>query len=262
MHQLAFTIGGISIHWYGVMAALGFLAGTLVLYTQRNHAKLTADQVSDLALFAMLAGVIGARIFYVIQFWSAQFQDNLLEIFRIDHGGLVFYGGFICAILVLLAYCLKKKISVPAVLDIFAPAIALGHAFGRIGCFLNGCCYGKACDLPWAVVFPQSSEPGKRYPEIPLHPVQLYEAVGNLLLFAIMLLLLRKLKTNGQTAAIYMVFYGISRFCYEFFRGDHSDHFWGLTPAQTIGLFLIPAGFGLFYYFRKRAADEHNGQSA
>lgn len=239
------------------MAALGFVAAIIVMRLKQGHAEMSSNQVSAIALYGMISAIFGARLFYVVQFWG-QSKDNVLEILKIDHGGLVFYGGFICCNLVVIIYCRAKKLSILRVLDVLAVALPLGHAFGRIGCFLNGCCYGKPCLLPWGVVFPEGSDPTLRYPGISLHPVQLYESCGNLALFAILFYSIRKSKP-GQTTALYLFLYGLMRFLDEFLRGDHTDFVFGIfTPAQTIGLFLIPLGLALFIHLQKKVVKLKN----
>ena len=255
MHPIAFTILGKEIRWYGIMAAVGFMLAVFIMQRIRNHANLKKDQVSDITMIGMIGGVIGARIFYVVQFWD-QFSNNYAEIIRIDHGGLVFYGGFIVALLSIIYYCALKNISILAVLDIAAPSIAIGHAAGRIGCFMNGCCYGKSCELPWGVIYPLNTEPGHKFTDIPLHPVQIYEVFGNVIICALLLLVLQKVK-KGQTAAIYLTLYGILRFVDEMFRGDHTDTFLlSLTRAQFIGLILIPVGIIWFSILKKTDANQ------
>ena len=253
MHPIAFKIGTVTIYWYGIMAAIGFVSALLMLSLNRKHADMTNDQISDIALYGMLGGILGARTFYVIQFWE-QFKYNLIEIVRIDHGGLVFYGGLICSTIVIMGFCLIKKIRILNVLDIFAPALCIGHAFGRIGCFINGCCFGKPSDFFLAVKYPEGSVPCKAYPEMSLHPVQLYEAFSNVILAVIFYFLIKKLKP-GQTASIYLVTYGILRFCLELFRGDHKNFIFGIfTPAQFIGILIVIMGICLYAYSSRKSA--------
>lgn len=251
MYQVAFEVFGMPIHWYGIMTALGFMCAIFTIQKLRKHAEMESNQISDITVLAMIAGVVGARIFYVVQFWD-KFKYNLSEIIRIDHGGLVFYGGFICASLLVILYCKKQKLSLIRVIDIFAPGLALGHAFGRIGCFLNGCCYGKVCNLPWGVVYPDGSAPAHKFPEQAIHPVQLYEATGNFAIFALLFFWAIKKFKPGQIAAIYLILYGNLRFFLEFLRGDHSDFFLGFTPSQTIALCLIHIGLILFAVFKRK----------
>lgn len=274
MHPEAFSLGPLTIRWYGVMAALGFIAAVLIVQLRRRYADMTSEKVSDLSLYGMIAGVLGARAFYVVQFWS-EFKDRPLEIIRIDHGGLVFYGGFICALGAIYWFCRRNKLSLLKTLDLCSPATVLAHAFGRVGCYLNGCCYGKPTGSTWGTVYPSGSPPAFKFQDtahaftkmmrgtevtlcdsLPLHPVQLIEAGGNVIIFAILFFLLGKLR-KGQVAALYMFSYGCLRFFDEFLRGDHTDFIFGvLTPAQTIALVLIPVAVVAFIYFGKRNDDD------
>lgn len=241
------------------MAAIGFLLAALFLNLNRKRAGMDENQASALLFIAIISGVAGSRLFYVIQYWT-QFRDNFFEIFRVDHGGLVFYGGFFLAIAAMIIYCRRKKLDMVRVLDVSSPALAIGHAMGRIGCFLNGCCYGGVTSSWLGVRYPEGSAPALKYSGAPLHPVQLYESCGNILLAAFLLCLLRRAR-RGVTLAAYIILYGVMRFTDEFFRGDHSyDQLWlgGFTPAQTIGLFLIPVGIFTLVYFLKRHDDENH----
>ena len=268
MHSIAFYIAGHPIHWYGIFAAIGFLTALAVLLYKRSYAGMNSEQIFDIGLIAIFCGIGGARLFYVIQFHH-QFSGNFFKIFRIDQGGLVFYGGFLLAVAALIIYTRIKKLSLAKILDIYAPAIALGHAMGRIGCFLEGCCYGKAAK--WGVVYPPLSGPAREFPDllspvtpppsIPLIPIQLFEAAGNILIGITLLLLFKKIRRPGQIAAIYFAAYGLLRFLLEFCRGDHKDFFLNFTPAQCIGLFLmLPCGILAFWFLGKRKMDEENGE--
>jgi len=247
------------------MAALGVCAAYLMVKKNRDYAKVSSDQVADITFLLIVTGLIGARAFYVIQYFD-QFRYTysngvkvlrstsamLLEMLKIYNGGIVFYGGFIFAVIALIIYCRIKKLNFWKITDMCVPGLALGHAFGRIGCFLNGCCFGKPNS--WGVTYPIDSIPGLRYPGHTLHPVQLYETVCNIALAILLNFTIRKLKP-GQNLALYTFLYGIIRFSDEFFRGDHKheDLFFGtFTPAQFIGLFLIPIGVALFIYFQKK----------
>ena len=272
MHSIAFQIGRLSIHWYGIFIALGFLAALAVLQYKRKYANMTPDQIFDIGIIAVVGGVIGARIFYVIEF-RHQFSGNLLKIFRIDQGGLVFYGGFLLVLVILWLYSRWKKLSIARIFDIYGPAMALGHAFGRIGCFMQGCCFGRPAQHG-GVAFPAGSAPALKYPDfattkiaengqtficsLSLHPVQLYESAANLLLCIALLLLFRKVKKVGQIAASYFIGYGLIRFSLEFLRGDHTDSILGMTPAQFLGIFImIPCGIFFYLYFGKYGEDAY-----
>ena len=250
MHPIAFHFGAVTIYWYGVMAAVGLLAATLILNSNRKYINMTKDQCSNAIIVALVAGVLGARIFYVVQFFDL-YRDNLLEVIRIDRGGLVYYGGFILAVLSLVVYSKIAKIDLVRMWDGFTPALAVAHAFGRIGCFLNGCCFGKPTELFVGMAYPEGSDPASRYGEVPLHPVQLYEAGENLLCAVLYFYLVRK-APRGVAVSSYFIIYGILRFINEFARGDHKLLWNIITPAQLIGIFLITAGAVMMTFALRR----------
>lgn len=250
MHPVFFSIGSFTVRWYGVMAALGFLLAIGVVRWNRKYAMLSAEQAVNLVMACMISGVLGSRIFYVAQNWR-YYSYHPEAIIRIDQGGLVFYGGFVLAALVLIFYTRRCAADWLRVCDIFAPALAWAHALGRIGCFLNGCCFGKPAEVWWAMAYPPGSEPFVRYGATPLHPVQLYEAGLNIILGGVLFWLVRKGK-RGVAMAAYIFAYGVLRFVDEFFRGDHTDLVRGFTPAQMIGFGLIPIGLGLLICFAMR----------
>ena len=279
MHGIAFQIFGFPVHWYGIMVAAGFLASLTVLQYKRDYARMNSDQVIDLSIIVVVCGIIGARIAYVIQFFD-QFRGNFWKIFRIDQGGLVFYGGFILAALVIFRYVRKHKLCVSRILDICAPAMAIGHAFGRIGCCIQGCCFGVPCKN-FGIVYPPGTAPAARYPDmssifqnlqtsgkaaassLPLLPVQLFESAGNLLLGIGLLFLFRRIRKSGLIASCYFIGYGVLRFILEFFRGDHTDRLIGMTRAQLVGVFImIPMGIFCYLYFRKHGEEVNAGPDA
>ncbi len=249
MHEIAFQLGGLTVRSYGVMAAAGFLLGVLCVTAVKKHAAMNSDQAGSAVLWAMIGGIVGARIFYVVQYFE-HYRDNLAGIFRIDQGGLVFYGGFFLAIAAIFCYCRRQKLDFVAVLDTFAPALAVAHACGRIGCFLNGCCWGGKTSGALGVVYPAGSPAYRETCGERVYPAQLFEAGALLLSLPLFFYLCRK-APRGIAAGTYIVFYGLLRFCIEFFRGDNPVLL-GLTPAQWIGLVMIPAGVAVLIFFRRR----------
>ena len=255
MHPIIFQIGSFSLRSYGLMAMFGFLTAWVLMRANRRFAGLSEDQASNLLLIAMLTGLVGARIFYVVMFFE-HYRDNLWRIFRIDQGGLVFYGGFLLAFFSVIAYSKWRKLDIVRVLDVFAPAMAGAHAWGRIGCFLNGCCYGSPTTSPLGVSYPADSAAALAHPGERLHPVQLYETLENLVACAFFMYLVRKGR-RGAAMSAYLAVYGVCRFINEFFRGDN-PHWWLFTPAQWIGLGMIPAGIVLGIIFGRK--NTRNGQ--
>jgi Prolipoprotein diacylglyceryltransferase len=174
-----------------------------------------------------------------------------LDIFKIWHGGLVYYGGFIVAVSYVVWYCVRKKVPIGQLSDNIAPALGLGHFFGRIGCFFAGCCYGKTCDFPFAVVFNNADTLALR--GVQIHPTQLYEAFGNLIVSFILHFYNRKEHASGKTFALYLVMYAVLRFIVEFFRGDYrGSEFFGLSIAQNVSILIFFTGLLIIYKADKK----------
>ena len=263
MDPVAFHLGPLTIRWYGIFVALGFLGGYLLMQIRASRYKVSKETAADVAFAALIGGLIGARLFYVIEFWDEEFRGHYLDIIMIQRGGLVFYGGFMGAAALIALWGRHRKWPMRSLADLVAPAIPLGHALGRVGCFLNGCCFG----LPWAgnlsVTYPGVTADG--YINGPLHvqrlkgvveadaltchsvfPIQLVASAVNLSLCAILLLLERKRCFEGRRFPVYLVLYSAARFSVEFGRGDYIGSTAGLTPAQVVCLFLFPAGLAWF----------------
>lgn len=252
MNPIAFEIGSMPIRWYGIMAAAGFIAASFIMEKNRKHANLSQDDCGTLLIIALIFGLIGARLFYVTQFFYEKgYSRNLMRIFYLHEGGLVFYGGFILATLAIIFYTRKKKMDTIRVMDIFTPAMAAAHACGRIGCFLNGCCYGRATDSFWGVTAPVGSHLWFETEGKPVHPVQLLEAGENIILCGIFWWMLKKNSPRGVVVSCYFATYGFLRCFNEMLRGDN-DLFWKLTPAQWIGIAMICIGSGMLYFFLRK----------
>ena len=166
--------------------AAAFLAGLWTATLRARRENISGERIADVTLWLMIGAILGARIVYVTTYWKQEFADQpFSEVFMIQHGGLVYYGGLIGATVAGTFYILWKKMPLWKTADIFAPSIALGSVFGRIGCLLNGCCYGRACDLPWAITFtnPEANKYSGTPLGIPLHPTEIYDAVLNFVLY-------------------------------------------------------------------------------
>ena len=252
MNSIAFHLGPIPIYWYGILVATGFI---LVISSAARRARTVGespDSVMDLSIWLLVGGVIGARFLYVVSYWDQSFAGQpISEIFQIRNGGMVFYGGFIGGILGLVLYTRWKKLKALQMADILAPSLPLGHAFGRVGCLMTGCCYGKESTTPWAVRFPEG------HPTHPMsvHPTQIYSSLLNLLLFALLVFLFHKRRFQGQIIGYYLVGYAITRTIVESFRGDYPYHYFGiLTQGQLISLGIVAAGVGLLLFGARRGA--------
>ncbi|MBU4010565.1 MAG: prolipoprotein diacylglyceryl transferase, partial [Proteobacteria bacterium] len=215
MYPILFKIGPLSIYTYGFFIALGFLAGIFFAVKEAKRVGEDPDMIMDLCFYILVSAIIGSRLFYVATN-PRLFIDNPVEIFKVWNGGLVFYGGFIAAFITGIVYFKAKKIPVMKTLDILAPSVVLAHSFGRIGCFFAGCCYGKYCELPWAVTFNNAHSLAPT--GISIHPTQLYLALNNLIIFLFLVFFRKRKKFDGQVFLIYVLVYGITRSIIEIFR--------------------------------------------
>lgn len=237
MKPVLLAFGPFHLYSYGLSIAVGVL--TALFLMKRRSAKegfLGPDILFDMTSTVLLWGFAGARLFYVVQNLPYYWNEPL-KIFAVWEGGLVFYGGAITAVTGFWLLTRRKKLPFWRSLDFLIPYGVLTHAFGRIGCFLNGCCYGKGCDLPWAVKFPGLASP--------VHPTQLYEAFYDLLLFFFLSHRRKQVHFDGQISLLYFVLYGMGRYLIEFLR-EPSWTGWGLTANQWLSGAIILFAFVFF----------------
>ena len=245
------SIGFLHIKTYGACMALGFLAAWQVLSWLCRRTGRSPDLLTGLVTWMMVCGVVGARAAYVIEHWQKEFAGHPGLIVRVDQGGLMFYGGLILAIGVFLLWCRVKKERILPLADMMTTIIPLGHAFGRIGCFFYGCCYGRDSDAWCAVTFPAGSpswhEHGRRM--VSVLPTQLFEAAALLALFAALMFLWRRRGgRDGLILGSYMVGYAAIRFGIEYLRGDPRAAVGPFSISQTISIGLALAGSAVVAY--------------
>ena len=253
MHPIAFDLGLFSVHWYGVMLALGFLAGFGTASRRCQRDGIAPEKIMDLGPWLIVGGILGARTLYVITYWQESFAGQpFSEIFMVQHGGLVFYGGLLGSTLGCVIYTRLKKIPFWKLTDVLAPSLALGYVFGRLGCLLNGCCYGQVCELPWAIHFPEGHE---TYPH-GVHPTQIYDSLLNLVLYLALAWAYRRKKFDGQILALYLMGYAGTRSFVELFRGDYdaAHRHGGLTPAHLVSIGIFGAGAVLYAVQSRRVS--------
>ncbi len=244
----AWTIGPIPIRLYGLMIGIGFLLGVWLASRRAKKEGLNPDLIIDMGVYLLLAAIVGSRALYVLTALN-EFANNPFDVFAVWKGGLVFYGGVLAAVPVGIWYVKKHGLPVWKTADIMAPYIALGHGFGRLGCFFAGCCYGTPCTGPLCITF---NDPLSLAPRgVPLFPSQLAESGGEFLIFALLLVLRRSKKFDGQLFWFYILFYAVLRFSLEFYRGDadRGVYFGGLISQSqiiAIGMFV----FSLFVLWR------------
>lgn len=271
MHPYLFEIplpGGraFPIRSYGLMIVIGFLLCLYLVQRRGRRMGLNPATLFDASVAALIGGIIGARIFYVVDNWDA-FAGDLWRMVRIDQGGLAFYGGLMGGAVGLLAGVLKGHLPIRPTLDVATSLVPLGHAFGRVGCFLNGCCFGKVTHSWVGVQFPRilnsanqiiGSEPyryqleqrlktgidGSQAWSLPVYPTQLFEVGYELIFFGILSYLLFRRRRAGDIAWLYAIFYCSARFVNEFFRADTipSPALGGLTIFQALSLAGVAFG--------------------
>lgn len=229
------------------MLAVGFSVALFLTVRRARFEKLDPESFLNVATYVILAALIGSRLFHVLIEEPSYYFAHPLEIPKIWRGGYTFYGGMIPAALVLWWYLKKHNMPVLKSMDIFAPYVALGQTFGRLGCFLAGCCHGKVCEF---VFFPLSyvatrPESFSRPIGVPLYATQLWQATGNFLVFVFLIWLRKRKRFDGQLLAVYFISYAAIRILVEIFRGDEIRGF--IIPGvisipQFVSIFLITLG--------------------
>ncbi len=240
MRRVLFDIAGVKIHSYGVMLVIAFLVG--ILLGQRRAAKfgLSKENVLDAAFWALILGILGARALYIIQEWG-YYSQHTREIYKLQFDGLTSFGGLIGGFLGLILWAKRSKKPLLSILDMATACFLLAHPIGRIGCLLNGCCYGHQCDLPWGV--PVEGLLGK------YHPAQVYDGLMNLAALGILLFVEKRGLKAGQSLGLFLVLHGLTRVIYEIWRaGTSSTTISGLpiTEAQVAAGVIMLAGLVLF----------------
>ena len=260
MHPVLLQIGSLTIYTYGVLAAIGFLVGLWLAYRQAPRAGLNPHRIWDLGIYGILFALLISRVWLILSSW-AYYIARPSEIFSIAtfQSAGTFYGGILGGILWVILYTRFQKMPLLAVMDIVAAPVALGHAIGRVGCFVAGCCYGKPTSLPWGVTFtnPVAEKIAGTPLNVSLHPTQLYEAAAEFLNLVFLIWLGARQRFDGQLVGAYFFLYGIERGTIEFFRDDpgrtmllHDT----VSLMQVISVGLIVVGASLWWRGLHRAA--------
>jgi phosphatidylglycerol:prolipoprotein diacylglycerol transferase len=251
MYPILFRLDGLKIYAYGFFVALGFIFGLVLAVRRTRKEGIPFERVVDLFFYTVFSAVLGSRALFVLIHIDT-YRQKPLQIFKFWEGGLVFYGGLLLAIGVTLGYMKRHRLPLWKWADLFSPSIALGLFFGRIGCFLAGCCYGKETSLPWGVVFNHPDSLARL--NVPLHPTQLYEAAGCLALFFFLRWKEKKKGIDGQVFWLFLLLYAILRFFVETVRDDPRGYlFQGLfSPSQGIGILVGILSLFMLFYLRKK----------
>jgi len=235
-------IGPVSIYSYGLMLAIAIIMCAFFLSRDAREKSITSETIFDLIFWTVLGGILGARLLFIF-FHLAYFFEYPLEIFMVQKGGLAWQGGLILGGIFALIFTKRKKLSLPMMLELVAPYIALGQSIGRVGCFLNGCCFGKT--VAWGIYFPVHQQH--------LHPTQLYSSFGLLLIFFIIKRYQRFVLVPGNSFVLYLILASVLRFMIEFFRDDHDSLFFGLSTYQYVCLGIVMAAIYVHSYLKSRS---------
>jgi phosphatidylglycerol---prolipoprotein diacylglyceryl transferase len=255
MHPDLITIGPLTIHTYGLMIAIGFIAGLLVAVKTGSRNGIDSQKIMDMGFLLIISGVIGSRITYILMNFS-EYSANPLNMFKLWEGGLVFSGGLLTAIIAAFFYLRHHRLNLWQVMDVWAPAVAIGQAFGRIGCFMAGCCYGREFHGFCAVTF---SNPKSIAPlNIPLYPTQLYDSLSNFIIFGILMFLSARKKFQGQVILWFLIMHSTARLVIERFRGDNRGIFirtnW--TVTQFLAIVILLSAVVALIYLKSRQEKE------
>lgn len=285
MHPVWFDVFGYPVHVYAVMMALAFIVGVWLSVRHGERIGLDRDMLLDLCWWMLVGGLVGSRVAFIAVNWDSYWyacvdyqhynahivteasqrigSADCTKILRFWTGGIVFYGGAIGGILTMFWFMRREGQSVWPVADALIPSLALGQFFGRFGCFAAGCCWGHPTDHPWAVVFPGRSMASRQHfddhliaskldPSLAVHPVQLYDALGGLLLFALLVWIRSRKRYHGQTFIWWLLLYPIMRSTMELFRGDTERGFVFGPVSTSQFLSMVLAAFALVLIVRLR----------
>jgi phosphatidylglycerol:prolipoprotein diacylglycerol transferase len=275
MRQVLFKIpifGGLSVFGYGAMLVLAFISSTWLACWRARREHLDPDVIMDMAFWVFLSGMVGARLFYCVEYWGTEIQ-SLWEILQYWKGGIVYYGGLIGGTIAFFVYRRLRPFPLRPYMDVLAPSIAIGTMFGRLGCFLNGCCYGRVCELPWAVSFPMPSPAWLHHHELRMiptgaveslavHPTQIYSAIDGLVLLLLLSAFFPLRRRDGEVFALLIITYPITRFLIEFLRNDEGAFLAGLTISQIISVALFLTGLAFWGWLSRQPAELYGDQHA
>jgi len=254
MHPIIASFGPITIYTYGLMVGIAFVIGIYIAKREAVRKNIQPDLIYDLALYLIIGSLAGARLYYLLFFDPASFIKNPIAIIKIWQGGLAIHGALLGGVLSAILFSKKRKISFWILVDVIAPSVILGQAIGRIGCFLNGCCFGVPTESKLGICFPKGSMADFAYNGLAVHPTQLYESTLNIIAFSVLLSLRQKIKFSGGIFSLYLMMYGCIRLVVSSLRGD-SMLIWGtnIKIAQVISGIIFIVGMVVFIKRRKNA---------
>ncbi len=245
------------------MIAAAFVFGLLLARRRARARGLDPDMIIDMVFFVMLASIAGARLTYVVAHWG-YYANDIARAFKVWDGGLTLYGGVTAGIAAGFLFFKRRGVGPWLGVDLAAPALALGIGIGRIGCFLNGCCFGRECDLPWAVTFPAGSGAADIFPGVAIHPTQIYESLAAFAVMAVLLVVDRKRRFDGFLLTLLLILLAVYRLFVDPLRYYPSismliqNGSLSLTRNQLFGVVVILVSSGLMLYLSRRSATQAN----
>jgi phosphatidylglycerol:prolipoprotein diacylglycerol transferase len=256
MHPILIDLGFFQIPTYGVLLATAVVLALWTLRLRADRAGMDGGQLVDFALWLVIWALVGAKLLLIVVELPRYLRDPASLVGVLRAGG-VFLGGFIAAVVAAVVLLRRYKLPALPTFDVIVPSLALGHCIGRIGCLMAGCCWGAACDLPWAITYtdPVAAERLGTPLHQAVHPFPIYEALFNFGLYLLLGALFKRRLAAGRVFATYLVLYGIGRFLLEWTRGDAVRGFvlgGILSTSQLISLGLIAVGVGLHLWIRRR----------
>lgn len=248
MYNDLFSIGPVTIHGYGLMIGIGFLCCVLMGIYRAKKYDMDQNAAVDIALLGVFFGFIGAKVLYIIVEFDWFIRDPLAVL---GSEGFVVYGGIISGVAAAIIYCRRRRLVFLEYFDLLAPSISVAQGFGRIGCFLAGCCYGRETGSFLGVTFPEGSIAPAG---VSLLPTQLFSAAGNFVIMGFLIWFYRRRKHTGDVGAMYLLLYSVGRFIIEFFRADERGAVAFLSTSQFISIFIAAAAILMLFLDRRRDA--------
>lgn len=250
MYPVLVQLGSFELRSYGVAVALSFLLGLWLSTREAKRKGLDPALIQDFAFYALLGGIVGARLYFVAFSEPAYYLSRPWEILAVWHGGLGIIGALVGGFLVAIWYCRKNNLPIWRFADTLAPGAILAQAAGVLACLLNGDSYGKASGLPWAITYTDSRAMAPL--NVSLHPVEIYEMAAYFLVFLLVWAARKRFQADGFVLLTYLAGYGVARFAVEFFRGNPAIFAWGIPAAQVFGAALIAIAVAGFFMLRTR----------
>lgn len=257
MDPLLLNIGSFSLAWHGLLTGIAVVVAVVITVRLAKGSGIAIEDVYSAALWAILGGVVGARMVHVIDKWDVIYSHNPWQIFQFWGGGLSLYGAIYGGFLVGALYAALRKLPVGRLADLAAPGVIIAQAIGRVGCLINGDAYGTPTSLPWGVFYTHPNAASTTVLGEPArHPFPAYEIIWDIILFAILMRLRRRLKGDWMLFLIYAPMYSVERFLLSFLRGDEEAVLGGLHQSQVIALLVMVVTIPLLIWRARRPAPE------